>query len=93
MDALCTENGVPMLQKHGDSTAIYASILTKYNTTMPQLYLSLLPYTANKDKMAALYEKVVRNLEMNDKHYAEELGGIQNDKELTNAVDSASTPK
>jgi hypothetical protein len=62
---------IPALQK--DSTAIYAPIFAKYGVSRSQFYESLMPYTTNKEKMAALYEKIVQHLEKNEQRTAKTL--------------------
>jgi hypothetical protein len=84
IDALITEHNGAIPMTRNDSAAIYAPIFAKYNASMQQLYPSMQQYMSNKDKMAALYDKVIKILETQDKKYAMPLDTLKEQTSQTN---------
>ncbi|GHT82797.1 hypothetical protein FACS189467_8210 [Bacteroidia bacterium] len=82
VDALVAEQSTgKKVMSQADSVAVYGPIFAKYNASFSQLHSSLMPYVGNKEKMAVLYEKVVKILEKNEKKYAEQLAVYQKEQE------------
>ena len=79
-DALLAEQSGAATSQRRDSTAIYAPIFAKYNVSPSQLYPSMMPYINNKEKMAILYDKVIRTLEKNEARYAQQLPAPQKEQ-------------